>query len=148
MKRKNLIMAISIILLLSVVFSFMLMKKKLPTKTCFKEDLCIELEIASTPEEQMRGLMFRESLEENQGMLFIYDSENMKKFWMKNTLIPLDMIWVNNDLKIVHIEHAVPCIEEECISYTPIAEAKYVIEVNKGFTEKNNININDSIQIL
>ncbi|MFH1586781.1 MAG: DUF192 domain-containing protein [Candidatus Diapherotrites archaeon] len=115
-------------------------------KVCFPE-ICVNVEVADTPDKRSLGLMFRESLGGNEGMLFIFPNEGIYPFWMKNTLIPLDMIWVNGDMKIVHIEHAVPCVTETCPSYRPANPAKYVVEVNAGFTDEKGIEIGDIVSI-
>jgi uncharacterized membrane protein (UPF0127 family) len=89
-----------------------------------------EVEIVATPEGRAQGLMYRKSLAANAGMLFIYPDEQPVSFWMKNTLIPLDMLFVRADGSIAHIAHdAVPFDE------TPIdsgAAVKAVLEVNGG----------------
>jgi uncharacterized protein len=105
-------------------------------KFCFK-NTCIELEIADTDQSRARGLMFREKLAEGQGMLFIFPEDGVYSFWMKNTLIPLDIIWLDKDLKVVQIRSNVaPCQSNECPSYNPQIKAKYVLEVNAGFCLK------------
>jgi len=107
----------------------------------------VNLELAITPAEQAKGLMHREYLAEDRGMLFIFEYEQMQSFWMKNTLIPLDMIFIDSDDKIVDIMTAEPCEKEPCKSYTPKAEAKYVLEVNAGFAEKHNIEIGEEAKL-
>ncbi len=107
---------------------------------CFPST-CVNAELAQTREERSQGLMHREHLEG--GMLFVFESEGTHSFWMKNTLIPLDMIWIGKDMRVVHIEHAVPCTTESCRSYTPSAPALYVLETNAGFAEKNGIRVGD-----
>ena len=108
----------------------------------------MNIEIADNYEERRQGLMFREKLDENSGMLFIFESSGEYDFWMKNTLIPLDIIWINEDYKIVDIQKAVPCMDVACRSYIPNGEARYVLEVNSGFAEENGINIGDEVNIL
>jgi len=111
-------------------------------------DACINAEVADTPLRMQRGLMFRKSLSEDEGMLFVHDKEEVYSFWMKNTYIPLDMIWINNDSRIVHIEHAVPCNStSECMPYTPAEVANYVLEVNAGFVNANKVKIGDEVTI-
>lgn len=106
----------------------------------------VYVEIADDKQEQVQGLMFRENLDWNSGMFFVFDSERPRSFWMKNTLIPLDMLFIDKNLRIVDIkENAVPCIEETCLIYISEKPAKYVLEVNSGFVMKNNIKLNDGI---
>jgi hypothetical protein len=99
----------------------------------------IEVEIADSYEERQRGLMFREYLEPGRGMLFIFEGEGIRNFWMKNTLIPLDMIFISRDLKIVKIHSAVPCTADPCPLYSSERPAMYVVEANRGFAEENGI---------
>lgn len=107
----------------------------------------MNIEIADDDNARMKGLMFREKLEENSGMLFVFDSENYQTFWMKNTLIPLDMIFIDKDFEIVDIKAAVPCREDPCALYKSSNPAKYVLEVNANFTIKNDIGIGDKITL-
>ena len=95
----------------------------------------IPVELAVTVQQKEQGLMFRTNL--TGGMLFTYDDEQPRHFWMKNTLIPLDMIFINQNNEIVTIHHAIPCIDEPCTIYP--GNAKYVLETNGNFTIKNNI---------
>ena len=107
----------------------------------------INAEIADDEEERAIGLMYREILDENKGMLFVFDGEKEQTFWMKNTLIPLDIIFVDKNFKIIDLKYAVPCKEEPCALYKSSKPAKYVLEVNGNFTLKNNIKIDDKIGI-
>ena len=97
----------------------------------------IDIEIVEKQEEIVKGLMYRNRMEPARGMFFIFREEKEQTFWMKNTKIPLDIIFVNADLKIVHIaKYTIPFSKEPIPSVYP---AKYVIEVNAGFS--NNINL-------
>ncbi len=80
----------------------------------------------------MRGLMFRESLCENCGMLFINDREEEARFWMRNTLIPLDMVFIDQNDTVVDIQRATPCMGMPCPTYTSRGKAKYILEVLQG----------------
>lgn len=104
-------------------------------------------ETARTPEERAYGLMFRTSLQNDRGMLFFFETEEPVSFWMKNTLIPLDMIFLDSDKKIIHIEkNAPPCKNNPCPVYPSILPAKYVLEVNGGWSEKNGVMVGDEFK--
>jgi uncharacterized protein len=107
----------------------------------------IIVEIADSPEERSQGLMFREDLCANCGMFFIFEQEGMHGFWMKNTLIPLDIMFINGELIIVDIISADPCIAEDCDTYVPRAQALYVLELNKGHAEEHNFDIGDQVSL-
>jgi len=98
------------------------------------QEIKVFLEIADEKEEWTEGLMFRTTLLPDRGMLFIFPDENERSFWMKNTFFPLDIIFLNKDKQIVHIErNAQPCQAEPCELYKSPKKAQYVIEVNAGF---------------
>ena len=107
------------------------------------------LEVVATPQSRAKGLMNREKLGENSGMLFVFDGTSIYPFWMKNTLIPLDMIWLNSNKQIVHIkENAQACsstIGAICNSIVPLKPALYVIELNAGDVQKLGLKIGDKI---
>ena len=105
----------------------------------------INVEIADEPQEQSLGLMRRQSLGENNGMLFIFDNEQIRNFWMKNTLMPLDMLFISKDLVIVDIIEAEPCKEDPCGIYSGKEAAKYVLELNKGYSVRKDINKGDKL---
>ena len=107
----------------------------------------IQLEVAQTPEQQAIGLMFRESLGDNQGMLFPFEYERNARFWMKNVPIALDMIFLNGD-RIVGIEANVPgCNSTPCPIYGPKALVDGVIELRGGRAEELGIKVNNKILI-
>ena len=109
----------------------------------------VYVDVANDPKEQSKGLMFRKSMEWNNGMLFVYDDVKDLAFWMKNTYIPLDMIFVDKDLRIVDIKEDVqPCLQEDiCPSYPSKQPAKYVLEVNAGFVHQNGIRVGDTLYL-
>jgi len=108
----------------------------------------VKAEIADTPLKQARGLMFRKLLPENEGMLFIFDNEDYHGFWMMNTSIHLDIIWINKDMEIVHIEKNVQPCGILCPVYKPKEKAKYVLEVNAGFVERHRVEVSHFIELL
>ena len=105
----------------------------------------INAEIADDSEERKNGLMFREKLEENSGMLFIFENEESQTFWMKNTLIPLDIIFIGSGFEIVDIKNAEPCRKDPCKLYASSGPAKYVLEVNAGFAARNELGLGDKM---
>ena len=108
----------------------------------------IYIEIANDPYEIQRGLMFRKNLEWNNGMLFVFDDEQYRSFWMKNTHIALDIIFIDKNFQIVDIkENAKPCLSYKCPSYHSKLPAKYVLEVNSDFVNKNKIQIGNKLII-
>ena len=81
-------------------------------------------------------------------MLFVFPGPSKAKFWMKNTLIPLDMIWLNSIGEIIYIKKtAPPCFSETCPTYGTDDLAQYVLEVNAGFADAYNVNVGDGVQI-
>ena len=103
-----------------------------------QQDLLIEL--AMTKKQRAKGLMFRESLNHNHGMLFVFDDEGIQRVWMKNTLMPLDVVFMSIDKKVVSIfKHLQPCARDECIIYSAEKQAKYMLELNAGEIDKRNI---------
>lgn len=103
----------------------------------------IGIEVADNDQKRARGLMYRASIPENDGMLFIHDVEDIQSFWMKNTYISLDMIFVNSQKEIVTIHAGTEPMKEW--NYTSTAPALYVVEVNAGYSVKNNIKVGDKI---
>lgn len=91
---------------------------------------CFTVELARTPDEQELGLMNRSFMAENSGMLFIFPQNDLYVFRMKNTLIPLDMVWIDTTLRVVKIITAQPCIADPCAIYNPGIRATYVLEIN------------------
>ncbi len=97
----------------------------------------LDIELAMSPESRTRGLMFREHMDENQGMAFLFERERPLSFWMKNTLIPLDILFINAEGRVVDIQTMEPCPaqEQRCPSYLSVAPASYAVELNKGAAE-------------
>lgn len=109
------------------------------------QEIPIYVEIADEWPEMEKGLMYRESLPEDEGMLFIFPQSGVYPFWMKNTLIPLDAVYISENGTIVDILQMEPCISDPCPDYTPASEALYVLEVNEGFSERHGIEIGNTM---
>ncbi len=111
-------------------------------------DIVVFVELAETQNEISRGLMFRNELAPNHGMLFIFNQEQHSAFWMKNVLIPLDIIFISAGLKVMSITKNVqPCVTNPCPLYRSKGPAKYVLEVNAGFAAKHKIATGDKVEI-
>ncbi len=109
----------------------------------------VNAEVAKSPSERAKGLMYRESLDPDKGMLFVFSEPEEQNFWMKNTLIPLDMIFISEDQKVAAIQkNAVPCKEDPCRTYSSNIPVQYVLEVNSGFSSKHGINPGDHVQFV
>jgi len=108
----------------------------------------IQLEVARTPEEQSLGLMYRKSLPANRGMLFLFSPPRPVSFWMKNTIIPLDMIFLQNGV-VKHIASNVPpCTEEPCPTYgQPNLVIDQVIELRGGRAAELGIKVGQKVEI-
>ena len=110
-------------------------------------DVSVSVNVVDTFEERQKGMMFREELCDTCGMLFVFENDYEHSFWMKNTLIPLDMLFINNDYVIVDILEAEPCVQDLCEAYTPEAPARYVLETNKGFSKDHGIAVGDRVRL-
>mgnify|MGYP001815533790 FL=1 len=106
----------------------------------------ISLELALTPEEIGQGLMYRPHLAENSGMLFLFRQERVPSFWMKDTMIPLDLLFLDGHGVILEIsENAQPCAVEPCPQYIPTHAAWAVLEVNAGFAARHGLAAGDTL---
>ncbi|MBU0762203.1 MAG: DUF192 domain-containing protein [Candidatus Altiarchaeota archaeon] len=144
MKRVHL--ATAILLLTTIYFLFFHSETQDDVKACVGST-CIFLEKAVTSSEQRTGLMFRERLEGDRGMFFIFEDYAVHSFWMKNTLIPLDIIWLDENYTVIGYVTANPCTSDPCEVYSMSYPSKYVIEANAGFMEENDIGVGDRFRI-
>ena len=107
----------------------------------------IELEVAQTPQQQSTGLMFREALADNRGMLFPFESARIARFWMKNVPVSLDMIFLNGDRIVDIAANVPPCQSNPCPVYGPKALVDGVIELRGGRAEELGVQTGDTIAI-
>lgn len=106
------------------------------------------IEIADNDASREHGLMDRTEMAKDHGMLFVFDDDAMRGFWMKNTKIPLDMLFFDGDRKLISIQHRVPpCTSDPCPGYSSGAPARYVLELNGGESEKLGLTPGDPIEI-
>ncbi|MFO7447691.1 MAG: DUF192 domain-containing protein [Ignavibacteriaceae bacterium] len=159
-KNNTLITIVAVVIIIAFgayfIFSSLLIPKKTGNEYMFKKEgelviadssgnskIRLDIEIADDDYDRQLGLMFRRNMEDHQGMLFIFPFEERQSFWMRNTYIPLDIIFINSGKKIVTIhKNTIPLSDN---SYPSSEPAKYVLEVNAGFTNKYNITTGDKI---
>ena len=155
------LIVIALVILIYLSFSFVKILTQvgpapaLPGTVCIGNQpagRCFQIEVARTESQRERGLMYRKELDKDKGMLFIFDRDGMYPFWMKNTLIPLDMVWISAPLvggnRVVSIaENVQPCKSLLCPSVIPGATAKYVLEVNAGVCKEIGLKLGDLIEI-
>jgi uncharacterized membrane protein (UPF0127 family) len=106
------------------------------------------IEVAADNASREHGLMDRTQMDAGHGMLFVFDDDAPRAFWMKNTKIPLDMLFFDADNRLVSIQHDVPpCIASPCAAYSSGAPARYVLELNGGQAAKLDLTPGDRIDI-
>ncbi|MES2204755.1 MAG: DUF192 domain-containing protein [Pseudomonadota bacterium] len=125
-------------IVITLFFLFSLFDKKENLLLLTKNNMTLYLEIANTQKQREYGLMNRKSMPENHGMIFIFPHAEILRFWMKNTLIPLDMIFLNHHRVVAIFFNIPPCKEQmnPCPSYGPNIQADEVIELNAGVAKK------------
>ena len=129
------------------LFCLCIPAKSLTDITCLINNKKITLEVADTDTKRQLGLMFRDSLDENQGMIFLFNKPREVSFWMKNVKIPLDMLFIYKN-KVVKIYNMVPgCEDEPCDLYPSVYKIDYVIELNGGFCQKYNIKTGQDVNL-
>lgn len=118
-------------------------------KIYFPEGGSVTAELAISAEERARGLMYRQILEPGEGMLFVFEKEGLRSFWMKNMLIPLDLIWLDKEKRIVHIQQDVPpCKKEPCPTYMSPVPSMFVLELKAGSVKQRNLKILDRLDFV
>ncbi|HEX9284874.1 MAG TPA: DUF192 domain-containing protein [Nitrospirales bacterium] len=100
----------------------------------------VQVELADTPQKRSRGLMFREQLASRTGMLFVFEEVGEWSFWMKNTTVALDILWLGPDKRIVHVEENVPgCKQDPCPEYKPNKDTLYALELPAGSVKREKL---------
>ena len=144
---------VGIVGLVSIPSESKLESVEFPRGTIMVDDVPLEVQIADTEPRRVRGLMFQDQLPYDQGMIFVFDKPGLYSLWMLNMQFSLDMMWFDEDGKIVHIEKDVsPCQTPfeiaTCQSIIPEGQAVYVIEVASGFIEQNNVTKDSILRII
>jgi len=140
LKKRKVVVLLPFVLLFLVI-GYVLFKDKEGSyaRICFTET-CFDVEVSRTPQERSKGLMFREYLPTGEGMLFDFKEEGKHGIWMKNTLLTLDIVWINEDLEVVYIKKKVPpCTVDDCPVYKSDVPARFVLEVNSGEGQALNV---------
>lgn len=125
----------------------------------FADGTAVALEVADTEAKRNRGLMFRESLAERDGMLFVFERPGFYPFWMQNCRIAIDILWLDDAFTVVSLAESVPpcrlqgceppCASNSCPSYAPSAgtTARYVIEVASGFAARHGVKPGQTVAV-
>ncbi len=139
--------------LLSLPSESKLESVEFPMGTIKVDDVALQVQIADTEPRRVRGLMFQDQLPYDQGMIFVFERSGLHSIWMLNMQFSLDMIWFDQDGKVVHIEKDVPPCKTaleiaSCQSVIPEDEAVYVLEITSGFIDQNNITKDSVLSII
>ena len=106
----------------------------------------LQVEVMVEDQDRALGLMFRKSLPEDRGMLFVFGTSGFHGIWMKNCRFPIDILWLDEKQRIVHVAEAVPpCKADPCPSYEPLRRAFYVVELNAGQARKENATVGEKV---
>ena len=144
---------VGVVGLMSIPSDSKLESVEFPLGTIMVDDVPLTVQIADTEPRRVRGLMFQDQLPLDQGMIFVFEKPGLYSLWMLNMQFALDMIWFDQDGKVIHIETNVPPCQTPleittCQSVIPEGDAVYVLEVTSGFVEQNNITKDSVLNII
>ena len=144
---------IGVVGLMSIPSESKLESVEFPRGTIKVDDVPLQVQIADTEPRRVRGLMFQDQLPYDQGMIFVFEQSGLYSLWMLNMQFSLDMIWFDENGKVVHIEKNVPPCKNPleiatCQSVVPDDDALYVLEVTAGFIDQNNISKDSKLTII
>ena len=150
MNKKNIFLAVMVIMFILIIAYNTKIQRlfhgEIEKKLVSFGGAAVNSEIADTEAEREQGLMFRKELGKDEGMFFVFADEDFRSFWMKNTLISLDLLFIDSNKVVVDIKEGfLPCKTDVFESYTSKAKAKYVLEVNSGFVAENNVMVGDVV---
>jgi uncharacterized membrane protein (UPF0127 family) len=107
------------------------------------------LELARTPQQRALGYMYRSRVGPDEGMLFLFEQSGFHSIWMKNCLVGLDVVWLSEDLRVVHLERSVPpCKADPCPGYPSMVKARYILEIAAGMAKKAKLNVGDEMKVV
>jgi uncharacterized membrane protein (UPF0127 family) len=145
---------IGVVGVLTIPADSKLAETKFPKGTVKLDDVTLDVQVAETDAQKTRGLMFQKQLPYDQGMIFVFNNEQIVPIWMLNMQFPLDIIWFDAEGNVVHIKKNVPPCKSPLETVACTVEnggaknAKYVLEVTAGFVDKFNITENSKLQII
>lgn len=117
-------------------------------KVCFEDAMCVKAEVLNDPSLRRRGLMFRTHLPEDEAVLLVWDEPGIHGEWMKNMELSTDFIWLDENLKVVHVLHSLqPCGKGECPVFVPPQPALYGLELNSGYAIEHHISKGSRVNI-
>ncbi len=135
-----------LVIVVTIIFVFNLKNKTSSIPVLHLNNKEIPLVVVDTPETRERGLSGRENLSEYSAMFFVFDRPDRYAFWMKDMNFPIDIIWLDEKFKIIHIESAIfPQTYPK--TFEPTEKNLYVLETNAHFAEKNNLKVGDILKI-
>ena len=140
---------LSFSLLFSLIVCSAETREKKFVRIFLPDGFSVTAELAVTDEERQLGLMFREKINPDQGMLFVFEQEDFHSFWMKNMRFSIDILWLDKDKRIVHVERNVPpCKELPCPSYASKYPAGYVLEIKAGSADEHKLKMFDRLEFV
>ena len=150
MRKILIIFAITLLTICFIIFLFYTKEKQEQHQSIAPaveiNDIIIPVELVDTPEKHIQGLSDRKEL--NGGMLFLFDERQVRSFWMKNMHFPIDIIWISHRRVVNISKNLQPEGKNPKKTYSSIYPVYYVLEVNAGFCEENNISIGDRVKII
>ena len=143
--KKSVLSILTIILLLLVIFLFQQRSQDIK-EVCIENKACFQVEIADSFAERGIGLSDWEFLSNDSGMLFVFPRNSVPSFWMRDMSFPIDIIWIDENWKIVGIEKKLQPCQKECSIFYPTKEVKYVLETNSGLAERYDFEEGDFVK--
>ncbi len=146
--KKGKCLFFSLFIILSIFLGAFASSRKY-LKVFLPDGSSLTAELAVTDKERQVGLMFREKIDWDQGMLFVFKTEGIHSFWMKNMRFPIDILWLDREKRIVHLETNVPpCTKDPCPSYSPSNSTLFVLELKAGSVARHHLKLYDKIEFI
>lgn len=120
-----------------------------PPSVILPDGWAVQVDLATSPEQQARGLMFVRDLPPDRGMLFLFDTDEQRPFWMKNCFISLDLVWLDESFTVVDItREAPPCQEDPCPNFMPSRPIRNVLELSAGMATARHLSVGDRLVVV